>query len=98
MGALCYYSGMDNLAKQIASILSSGPAIAIMAMWVVFHTATTREYVSFISDVTFLAALLILRDEKIMSDKTDKNVKQDLRATKRIEDKLNAKPKKTKTR
>jgi hypothetical protein len=74
---------MDKAAQKAADMLSSTPVIILFGIWAIYHTITTREYVSAISDITFLAALLILRDEKIQGEKAERILKEADRASKK---------------
>lgn len=67
---------MNRLAEKIAVVLGSAWIVGPYAFWVVFHTITVRDYVTAISDVTFLAALLILRDDKVQADRIEKQNKR----------------------
>lgn len=75
---------MDRFAQRIANFLGSAWVIIPYFLWVVYHVITVRDYVTMISDVTFLVGLLILRDEKISAEKTDANVKRDLKLSKKV--------------
>lgn len=75
---------MDNIAQKIANALSSAFVIIPFGLWTIYHLATTKEYVSFISDMAILIGLLILRDEKVAAETTEKNVKADLRLSRKV--------------
>jgi hypothetical protein len=75
---------MDRFAQRIANFLGSAFVIIPYFIWVVYHTITIHDYVTSISDVTFLVGLLILRDEKVAAEKTDKNVKRDLTLSRKV--------------
>lgn len=79
---------MDKLAQRIANTLSSAYIIMPFAAWTIYHVATTKEYVTFISDMAILIGLLILRDEKVAAEKTDENVKKDLTLSRKVLKKL----------
>lgn len=79
---------MDKLAQRIANFLGSAWVIIPYFCWVVYHVVTVRDYVTAISDVTFLVGLLILRDEKVAADKTDKAVRKDLTLSRKVLKKL----------
>lgn len=81
---------MNRIAQHIANALSSAFVILPMAVWTLYHAATTKEYVTFISDMAILIGLLILRDEKIASETSEKHLKEDLNATKQIKNLLDS--------
>lgn len=75
---------MDKFAQHIANFLGSAWVIIPYFVWVVYHIITVKDYVTAISDVTFLVGLLILRDEKISAEKTEENVKKDLTLSRKV--------------
>jgi len=88
---------MDKLAEKLAAWFGSTPFIAVhlvwFATWVFLHL--TRDFDPDWSSLTLIVSLeaiflslFILRAENVQADRFDKNVKRDLKTSRKILDKL----------
>lgn len=83
--------GMDKLAQKAADFLGSTWVIVGFGGWMIVHTILQKDYISFISELAIWIGLMILRAEAVQAEETDRAVKKDLKASERIEKKLDKK-------
>lgn len=84
-----YYSRMNTLFEKLVHALASTPIVLLSILWCAYAFYTgSRDFIDVISMVTFIVGELILRGQQIEQQRMEDNLKKDLRATKRIEKKL----------
>lgn len=79
---------MDRIAQKIADWLGSTIVIVLFGLWLMGHNVVAKDYVTFISDMAIWIGLLILRAEKVQSDRMERDVKRDLKKSDDILSKL----------
>ncbi len=67
---------MNKLSERITSILGSSVVIGLFAAWLIYHTITQKDYLSFISELAILIGLLILRSETVMGERQERYIKE----------------------
>lgn len=75
---------MNRIAETVANFLGSTPVVVGFGLWTLAHAFLSQDYVSTISDLAILVGLLILRAESVQAERTERNVKQDVRLSKEV--------------
>lgn len=86
---------LDKVFEFTTKILGSTPVIIISILWCVMaFIGGNQDFLDVISMVTFIFGELILRGQNVQSERTEKDVKKDLRKTDEIKSLLNKKVRK----
>lgn len=75
---------IDKTYEKISDYLGSTITVSLFAAWLCYHTATQRDYISFISELAILIGLMILRAESAQSARLERIMRRDERKTKEV--------------